>query len=747
VEFAVNHRIFLRQGVGIAAGKGISLLCPIVLLSLANATAIAGNPLSDCGRLARTLNLSESSCKGDNLLKLKTELNQIEPDHVDALHQLGIRLRQLGYLDASEASLNRALEHQPESQPILLSLANVAQSAYRRAISDYQSTNDTVIRLAAARKAIAQATAAMSKYQALASNFSSESEVYAGLNWLKLWSSLESSIPEIQALQQQNMATANTFIQTAQEKISSLSDSKQVVARLSLAEALLQAAALNPSFSALSKANATEAKSLAEAKSDLRSLSRAYGVSGQLFTQQGQGVAAIAEFGKASSSALSIRANDLAYKWQWEMAKQYERLGQRNKALELYSASLSSLQQFRDGMLQLNPEIQYDLRDQVDPMYREYMSLLLDVASPDLEKVIRVNDRLQIAELENYLGCSKLPVSSLVDLSEKSSPDAALYIIRLPDRYAVIIRDKAGKLSHRLLEKSAINESLNKVNSNLQSDRFSTMDEQTYHQLFGNLYQALFTPIESLLPQQGTLVINVDSQLQGIPWAMLYDGDRYLIERYSIAYALGSKLLNDNPLRANQFKALVGGLYKQTNDTQYPALPAVKREVETIQSTIQTKTLLNQQFTASDLIRDGQGFPIIHLATHGQFSSNPQQTYILGWNERITLSELGNLVTTRAATPLELLVLSACETAQGDSRASLGIAGTALQSGARSTLATLWLVNDESQAYLMEAFYKSLKQGKSKAEALRAGQLALLNSSTYRSPYFWGSAVLLGAWQ
>lgn len=80
------------------------------------------------------------------------------------------------------------------------------------------------------------------------------------------------------------------------------------------------------------------------------------------------------------------------------------------------------------------------------------------------------------------------------------------------------------------------------------------------------------------------------------------------------------------------------------------------------------------------------------------------------------------------------------------SRASLGIAGTALESGARSTVATLWLVNDDSQAYLMQAFYRSLKQDKSKAEALREGQLALLYSESFRSAFYWGSAVLLGSW-
>ncbi len=95
-----------------------------------------------------------------------------------------------------------------------------------------------------------------------------------------------------------------------------------------------------------------------------------------------------------------------------------------------------------------------------------------------------------------------------------------------------------------------------------------------------------------------------------------------------------------------------------------------------------------------------------------------------------------------------MFVLSACETAAGDNRAALGLAGIAIRSGARSTVATLWQVNDESTAIFMAEFYKQLaNKGVNKAAALRKAQLALLSQSQYQNPYFWAPFVLVGNWQ
>jgi CHAT domain-containing protein len=138
------------------------------------------------------------------------------------------------------------------------------------------------------------------------------------------------------------------------------------------------------------------------------------------------------------------------------------------------------------------------------------------------------------------------------------------------------------------------------------------------------------------------------------------------------------------------------------------------------------------------------------LATHGQFSSDASETFVLAWDKPINLNELSELLRSREQlnpAAIELLVLSACQTATGDQRAALGLAGVAVRAGARSTLASLWNLNDESAALLTSLFYQELVKGTlNKAEALRQAQLALLRDRDYRHPVHWAPYVLVGNW-
>ena len=141
---------------------------------------------------------------------------------------------------------------------------------------------------------------------------------------------------------------------------------------------------------------------------------------------------------------------------------------------------------------------------------------------------------------------------------------------------------------------------------------------------------------------------------------------------------------------------------------------------------------------------------MVHLATHGEFSSNPADTFILAWDDRIPLAKLNSILRNSEQSrqsAIELLVLSACETATGDSRAALGLAGVAVRAGARSTVASLWNLDDETTALIMNQFYQALKTpGISRAEALRQAQLAIINNPRYEHPRHWAPYVLIGNW-
>jgi CHAT domain-containing protein len=142
-------------------------------------------------------------------------------------------------------------------------------------------------------------------------------------------------------------------------------------------------------------------------------------------------------------------------------------------------------------------------------------------------------------------------------------------------------------------------------------------------------------------------------------------------------------------------------------------------------------------------------FSAIHWKTHGTFSSDPAETYVVAYQERITTNTLNDLLqigTRSGSRPLELLVLSACETARGDNRAVLGLAGLAARTGTRSVLSTLWIAQDTPNTEFMDHFYAALSQpGVTKAEAVRQAQLNLIRTNG-QTPHIWANYVLIGSW-
>ncbi|MEO1792152.1 MAG: CHAT domain-containing protein, partial [Cyanobacteria bacterium J06629_19] len=124
-------------------------------------------------------------------------------------------------------------------------------------------------------------------------------------------------------------------------------------------------------------------------------------------------------------------------------------------------------------------------------------------------------------------------------------------------------------------------------------------------------------------------------------------------------------------------------------------------------------------------------------------------TFLSTWEGRLSVKELSEILQTRGrSNAIELLVLSACDTASGDDRAVLGLAGLAVKSGARSTVATLWPVKDQAAAKLMKELYEGIQSSEmSKAEALRQAQLTLLEDPSFSDPFFWSAYTLVGNWQ
>ena len=266
------------------------------------------------------------------------------------------------------------------------------------------------------------------------------------------------------------------------------------------------------------------------------------------------------------------------------------------------------------------------------------------------------------------------------------------------------------------------------------------------------VYDWLIRPAEADLAKNNikTLVFVLDGSLRNIPMAALHDGKQYLVEKYSLALTPGLQLLPPESSQQRQLKVLTAGLTESRQN--FPALANVRLELQNIQSKLPVVKLLDREFSSKALQKELESvsFPIVHIASHGQFSSTADETFILTWDSRINVNQLDNLlrVTDQNRTrSIELLVLSACRTVAGDRRAALGLAGVAIRAGARSTLAGLWYVSDAATVPLMSQFYQELaKTTVSKAEALRRAQQNLLQNPQYRHPVYWAPYVLVGNW-
>ena len=165
-----------------------------------------------------------------------------------------------------------------------------------------------------------------------------------------------------------------------------------------------------------------------------------------------------------------------------------------------------------------------------------------------------------------------------------------------------------------------------------------------------------------------------------------------------------------------------------------------------------SKKLLNEQFTRKGLEQElkQEIYPIIHIATHGQFGTIPEDSFLVtGNNEKITITQLESDIRrfSGGSEPVELLALTACQTGIGDDRATLGIAGITVQAGVRSAMASLWYIDDAFTQELVTKFYDNLRSSHmSKAEALSEAQKALINQHKNIHPAQWAPFILIGNW-
>ncbi|AFY58575.1 hypothetical protein Riv7116_6226 [Rivularia sp. PCC 7116] len=540
---------------------------------------------------------------------------------------------------------------------------------------------------------------------------------------------------------------------------------------------LKQASAGNaPEWENIAQILATAIKQ-AEVLEDTRLQAYAIGTLGSIYLQTNHLADAQQLTNKAIDLALRIEAKDIAYLWQWQLGYIYKIQKNIPQAIDSYSQAVDNLNNLRGDLLVLNPDIQFSFRDNVEPAYRQLVDLLLQptnsqitqsksqnsISYNSINKARHVIEALQLREIEDYFQevCLKAKPQIVDRVVDKLDATAAvIYPVILQNRLEIILKlPNKNKLNNytTLVKAEELENTIEQLQYSLrQPEQINKVKE-----LSGKLYKWLIKPLEADLQANNiqTLVFVLDGNLRNIPMAVLYDNQtqetepKYLIEKYAIALTPGLQMLEAKPLEKVELNMLMAGVSEKRliGNRQFSPLQNIRMELEKIQSQIpSSKKLLNQSFTENNLEKqiDSAKYTIVHIATHGNFSSNSDETYILTWNKLLKVKDFDKLfqVNTNAdAQNIELLVLSACDTANGDKRASLGLSGIAVRAGTRSTLATLWAVEDESTALLMNQFYQELQQNKlNKAKALQQAQIKILRNNEL--PLIWAPYVLIGNW-
>jgi CHAT domain-containing protein len=331
---------------------------------------------------------------------------------------------------------------------------------------------------------------------------------------------------------------------------------------------------------------------------------------------------------------------------------------------------------------------------------------------------------------------------------ETLDPGAAIiYPIVLPDRLELLVSRASGI--------SRVTVPVSEAELRQEARRFRSLVTKRvtrqYERHAQQLHTWLVDPYLPILEEASieTLVFVPTGVLRTIPMAALHDGKSFLIERYAVALTAGLDLLAPKPLNPKNTDFLLAGISEPVQG--YPELPGVAEELTAIETLYGGEVLLDAEFDRASFgaaLRNNRP-GVVHLASHAEFSGNYKDSFVLTHSGRLSIEELASLVRSGRYSdePVELLMLSACETAVGDERAALGLAGVSIRAGARSAMGSLWSVSDVATSRLVSDFYQALQTaGLSKATALQQAQKSLLADPRFGHPYYWAPFLIMNNW-
>jgi CHAT domain-containing protein len=504
-----------------------------------------------------------------------------------------------------------------------------------------------------------------------------------------------------------------------------------------------------------------KALDIAQSKNDRALETYALGYLGKMYEQDQQLEVALKFTRRAAFVAQEMQMPEALYRWEWQSGQVLRKQGEIEPAIAAYHRALQTLQPIRSDLAAGygNAMSRLTFRETEGPLFYELADLLLlqakSTTDPAKEQVLLLEARetvesLKTVELEDYFcdECVDLLRTKRRAIEAVDPHSAVIYLIPFADRTELLVGLSSG------LKRFSVAVGATELTAQVRDFRRNLETRTTYGYLAQaqQLYDWLIRPIHGLLVENkiNTLVFVPDGALRTIPFAALHDGDRFLIQDLAVAVVPGLSLVDPKAIERGKVHLLLNGVSKPVQG--FAPLDYVPTELQSIHRTYAGQTLLNESFTSSELkhkLHDEQ-FSVVHIASHGQFDRDVRKTFILTYDGKLTLDDLEALIrpSQYRGRPVELLVLSACQTAAGDDRAALGLAGVSIKAGARSALASLWFVNDQSTSVVITEFYNQMRESSSisKARALQAAQIKMLSDRRYRHPCYWSPYLIVGNW-
>jgi CHAT domain-containing protein len=362
------------------------------------------------------------------------------------------------------------------------------------------------------------------------------------------------------------------------------------------------------------------------------------------------------------------------------------------------------------------------------------------------------------AELQSAFGSECLPARAAADLDSLRPGETILYPLLFTDRIELLVVSNAGAGSGVTYRRLPPNRQVNRADvARLVEQVAVTLsygDSDAWRAPARRLYDLLIAPVADRLAPDGMLAVVPDGPLRALPFAALVAPDgRYLVQQTRLSTIPALAFSQPAEGRTDEQLSVVAASLQREVDLPVGAFAALQgTEAEArIAMRYAAKGEFVPDFDRARLIKALQRpTDVLHLATHAAFNGRSDRAFIVANGEVIRLSELRDMIGRSGlrGAALDLIILSACETAVGDDEASMGLAGAAVQAGARSVIGSLWQVDDKGTAELMRQFYQRFAGGRSRSEALRKAQLALIEGGGANAdPNIWAAFALLGAWR